>query len=73
MDTVKLLRTRFVGPLFAVVLLLGLSGAVCAQDQTGHASAPASQAQSQQPSQDQSQKPADKDVHPTPATPTSPT
>ena len=50
-----------------------MSGAVCAQDQTGHASAAASQAQSQQPSQDQSQKPADKDVHPTPATPTSPT
>ncbi len=60
MDTVKLLRPRSVGPLFAVVLLLGLSNAVCAQAQAGQASAPASQQQAQQPSQDQSQKPADK-------------
>jgi hypothetical protein len=62
MDTLKLLRTRFLGPLFAVGLLLGLSGVLCAQaqDQTPQASAQPTQDQSQQPNQDQSPKPAEK-------------
>jgi hypothetical protein len=64
MDTVKLLRTRSLGPLFAVVLLLGLSAAVCAQmqSQTPQPSAQTTQDQNQQPNQDQSQKQADKNV-----------
>ncbi len=61
MDTVKLLRTRSLGPLFAVVLLLGLSCGLCAQalDQTPPPPA--------QATQDQTQKPADKGVQPTQA------
>jgi len=74
MDTVKLLCNKSLRPLFAVVLLLGLSGAVCAQDQgqTPQASAQTAQDQSQQPNQDQSQsqKQADKSVRPTQASPT---
>ena len=68
MDTVKLLRARFVGPLFAVVLLLSLSGGVCAQaqNQTSQPSAQTTQDQSQQPNQDQSQKQADKSAQASP-------
>src|SRR5277367_5800195 len=71
MDTVKLLRTRSLGPLFAVVLLLKLSGAVCAQasDQTSQTSAQTTQVQNQPPNPNQSQKQADKDVQATQASP----
>src|SRR5271168_4008067 len=71
MDTVKLLRTRSLGPLFAVVLLLKLSGAVCAQasDQTSQPSAQTTQVQNQPPNPNQSQKQADKDVQATQASP----
>jgi hypothetical protein len=70
MDTVKLLRTRALAPLLAVVLLSG-SSTLCAQaqDQTPQASAQSSQDQSQQPNQDQNQKQADKSVPPTQASP----
>lgn len=72
MDTVKLLRARSLGPLFAVVLLFGLSCGLCAQaqDQTPQPSAQTTQDQSQQPNQDQSQKQADKGVQATQAPPT---
>ncbi len=72
MDTAKLLRTRFVEPLFTVVLLLGLSGALCleAQDQTPRSSPEPAQGQNQQPNQDQSQKQAGEGARPTQAPPT---
>ncbi|MFZ0146346.1 MAG: hypothetical protein WAL08_18460, partial [Candidatus Sulfotelmatobacter sp.] len=66
MDTVKLLRTRFLGPLFAVVLLLGLNAAVCAQDQPAQPSAAASQERAQQ---GQTQKQADKPAQPAQSSP----
>jgi hypothetical protein len=74
MDTVELLRTRSLEPLFAVVLLLGLSGAVCAQtqSQTPQPSAQTTQDQNQQSNQAQSQKQADKSTTPAQASPTSP-
>jgi hypothetical protein len=73
MDTVKLLRTRFLGPLLAVVLLSGRGTLRAhAQDQTPQASAQSSQDQSQQPNQDQSQKQVDKSTTPAQASPTSP-
>src|SRR5271170_5464677 len=72
MDTVKLLRTRSLGPLFAVVLLLTLSGALYAraQDQTPQPSVQPTQDQNQQPNQNQSQKQPDKSTTPAQTSPT---
>jgi hypothetical protein len=71
MDTVKLLRTRFLGPLFAVGLLLGLSAVLCAQaqDQTPQPSAQPAQEQSQPANQDQTQKQPDKPATPAQTSP----
>jgi hypothetical protein len=63
MEIVKPLCVRFVRPLFAVALLLGMASVVCAQAQDQAAQAPV------QGQQDQSQKPADKSVSPPPASP----
>jgi hypothetical protein len=68
MDTVRLRRTRFLRLLFAVVLLVGMSGAIWVQAQDQGSAAPAQVPQGQ--NQDQSQKQADKSVPSTPASPT---
>ena len=64
MDTVKLLCGRFLRPLSAVGLLLGLSGAGWGQAPDQSAQTPA------QGQPDQNQKQADKSVRPTQASPT---
>ena len=75
MDIVERLGKRFLRPLFAVVLLVGLSG-VAAQAQEQTAQAPAQQSaqeqQNQKQNQDQSQNQADKSVKPTQAAPSQP-
>jgi hypothetical protein len=62
MDTVRLRRTRILRLLFAVVLLVGTSGAVWtqAQDQGSPAPAQEPQGQNQNQDQNQNQKQADK-------------
>ena len=72
MDIVKLLGARFLRPLFAVFLLVGLSRAAGAQAQDPAAEAPVQGQpdQSQKQNQDQNQDQADKSVRPTQAPPT---
>ena len=67
MDIVKLLGARFLRPLFAVFLLVGLSRAAGAQAQDPAAEAPVQGQpdQSQKQNQDQNQDQADKSVRPT--------
>src|SRR5580692_991975 len=69
MDTFKLLCASFLRPLFAVVLLTGIGGAVAAQVQS-QAAQEQKQDQSQDQSQDQNQNPADKSVRPAQTPPT---
>ena len=63
MDIVELLGTRFLRPLFAVVLLVGLSAA---------AARPQDQAAQTQGKQDQNQEQAEKNVPPQQVTPSQP-
>src|SRR6202050_1792213 len=63
MDIVELLGTRFLRPLFAVVLLVGLSAA---------AARPQDQAEQTQGKQDQNQEQAEKNVPPQQVTPSQP-
>jgi hypothetical protein len=67
MDTFKLLCASFLRLLFAVVLLIGIGGAVAAQVQ-----GQAAQEQKQDQSQDQNQNQADKSVRPAQTPPTQP-
>ncbi len=71
MDTFKLLCASFLRPLFAVVLLIGIGGAVAAQVQS-QAAQEQKQDQSQDQNQDQNQNQGDKSVRPAQAPPTQP-
>src|ERR1700722_14398198 len=71
MDTFKLLCASFLRPLFAVVLLIGIGGAVAAQAQ-GQAAQEQKQDQSQDQNQDQNQNQPDKSVRPAQTPPTQP-
>src|SRR6202046_4050412 len=71
MDTFKLLCASVPRPLFAVVLLIGIGGAVAAQVQ-GQAAQEQKQDQSQDQNQNQNQNQGDKSVRPTQTPPTQP-